>query len=383
MCIRDRYNKDRPFLPKGPKGRNAFFVWYCIPEGRCTVVTDERKIAADAPTKPAANMLGAVGGILIRLPEASIAVVAIAISIIFQVLNQNYLTSLTQVLAASTGLYGLIAIGEAMLMITGEIDLSAAKIYSTTPFIVYYLNTNANIPYGIAILLGLACASLIGMVNGMITVLFGVPSLIATLGMLFFLNGVTLSVSHSQPVVTPLVEPINTFLGRGQVQPIGGLSQYAAFIWLAILTIILTVVLKRTRFGTYTISVGSNLLAAREIGIRTSRVKIANFMIMGFLAGFNGIIESIVSGSTDPSAGDNTLTLYGIAAAVIGGTSLFGGSGTVIGAVIGAYVIAALLSGLPLLGAQATESDIILGISIVGAILLNILLNNLRSRRRS
>jgi len=328
-------------------------------------------------------MLGAVGGILIRLPEASIAVVAIAISIIFQVLNQNYLTSLTQVLAASTGLYGLIAIGEAMLMITGEIDLSAAKIYSTTPFIVYYLNTNANIPYGIAILLGLACASLIGMVNGMITVLFGVPSLIATLGMLFFLNGVTLSVSHSQPVVTPLVEPINTFLGRGQVQPIGGLSQYAAFIWLAILTIILTVVLKRTRFGTYTISVGSNLLAAREIGIRTSRVKIANFMIMGFLAGFNGIIESIVSGSTDPSAGDNTLTLYGIAAAVIGGTSLFGGSGTVIGAVIGAYVIAALLSGLPLLGAQATESDIILGISIVGAILLNILLNNLRSRRRS
>jgi simple sugar transport system permease protein len=288
---------------------------------------------------------------------------------------------LVQVLASSTALYGMIAIGEAMLMITGEIDLSAAKVYSTTPFIAYWL-TQDHVPYGLAIILALVVASLIGMVNGLITVLFGVPSLIATLGMLFFLDGTTLSISHSEPVDTPLVEPINTFLGRGQQQPIGGPSQYAAFIWLIIFMLILTVVLKRTRFGMYTISVGSNLLAAREIGIRTNRVKIANFMIMGFLAGFNGITESIISGSTDPSAGDNTLTLYGIAAAVIGGTSLFGGSGTVIGAVIGAYVIAALLAGLPLIGAQATESSIILGIAIVLAILLNILVNKLRNQRR-
>jgi simple sugar transport system permease protein len=147
--------------------------------------------------------------------------------------------------------------------------------------------------------------------------------------------------------------------------------------------IILTIVLKRTRFGTYTISVGSNLLAAREIGIRTHRVKIANYVIMSLLAGFAGITESIISGSTDPSAGDNTLTLYGIAAAVIGGTSLFGGSGTLVGAAIGAYVIAALLAGLPLIGAQATESNIILGMAIVGAILLNILLNKLRNQGRS
>lgn len=201
--------------------------------------------------------------------------------------------------------------------------------------------------------------------------------------MLFLLNGATLSVAHSEPVLTPYAEPFNTFLGRGQTQPIGGPSQYAGFIWLILFMLMLTVVLRRTRFGTYTISVGSNLLAAREIGIPTNRVKIANFMIMGFLASLNGIMESISSGSTDPSAGDNTLTLYGIAAAVIGGTSLFGGSGTLIGAVIGAFVIAALIDGLPLLGAQATESDIILGIAIVLAILLNIFLNRLRNERRS
>ena len=347
------------------------------------MVTNEGKTTARAPSRSAVGVLGGLGDVLLRLPEASIAVVAIVVTLIFEIQNQNYLSGLVQVLAASTGLYGLIAIGEAMLMITGEIDLSAAKVYSTTPFIAYYLTTGANLPYGLAIVLALVCAALIGMVNGMITVLFGVPSLIATLGMLFFLDGVTLSVSHSEPVTTPLAEPFNTFLGRGQQQPIGGPSQYAAFIWLVLFVIILTIVLKRTRFGTYTISVGSNLLAAREIGIRTNRVKIANFMIMGFLAGFNGISESIISGSTDPSAGDNTLTLYGIAAAVIGGTSLFGGSGTVVGALIGAYVIAALLAGLPLIGAQATESNIILGIAIVAAILLNILINKLRNQRRA
>jgi simple sugar transport system permease protein len=348
-----------------------------------TVVSNEGKVATGPLPRSASGVLGGLGGILLRLPEASIAVVAIAVSIIFEVLNQNYLNGLQQVLASSTALYGLIAIGEAMLMITGEIDLSAAKVYSTTPFIAYYLNTDYGVTYGLAIFLALMCASLIGMVNGLITVLFGVPSLIATLGMLFFLDGVTLHVSHSEPVTTPLVEPFNTFLGRGQQQPIGGLSEYAVFIWLVLFVILLTVVIKRTRFGMYTIAVGSNLLAAREIGIRTNRVKIANFMIMGFLAGFNGITESIVSGSTDPSAGDNTLTLYGIAAAVIGGTSLFGGSGTVIGAMIGAYVVAALLAGLPLVGAQATDSEIILGIAIVAAILLNILVNKLRNQRRA
>jgi simple sugar transport system permease protein len=131
----------------------------------------------------------------------------------------------------------------------------------------------------------------------------------------------------------------------------------------------------------HTISVGSNLLAAREIGIRTQRVKIANFMIMGFLAGLTGIIESVTSGSTDPSAGDNSLTLYAIAAAVIGGTSLFGGSGTLIGAVIGSFVISSLLNGLPLVGAHQTETDIIVGIAIIIAIILNIWLNTWRERR--
>lgn len=346
------------------------------------MATKEQNVVMEAPPspRPATGAASGVFGALLRFPESSIAVVAIVIAVIFQLRNAGFLTSLVPVLLSGTAVYGLIAIGEAMLMITGEIDLSAAKVYSTTPFIVYYL-TQANVPYGLAILLGLAGAALIGMINGIITVRFRVPSLIATLGMLFLLNGLTLTVARSEPVVTPHAEPFNTLFGEGQQQPIGGLATYAGFIWLMLFMVALTVVLRRTRFGMHTISVGSNLLAAREIGIRTNRIKIANFMIMGVLAGLSGLIESVSSGSTDPSAGDNSLTLYGIAAAVIGGTSLLGGSGTLVGAVIGAFVISSLLYGLPLVGAQATESDIIVGIAIVIAIILNILLNNWRERR--
>ena len=347
------------------------------------MVTTEQNVAAQAPPGPrprTATPAAGIFGALLRFPESSIAVVAIVIAIIFQVKNAGFLTSLVPVLLSGTALYGLIAIGEAMLMITGEIDLSAAKVYSTTPFIVYYL-TQVNVPYGLAILLGLAGAALIGMVNGIITVRFRVPSLIATLGMLFLLNGLTLTVSRSEPVGTPHAEPFNTFFGEGQQIPIGGLATYAGFAWLMFFMVVLTIVLRRTRFGMHTISVGSNLLAAREIGIRANRIKIANFMIMGLLAGLSGLIESVAAGSTDPSAGDNSITLYGIAAAVIGGTSLFGGSGTLIGAVIGAFVISSLLFGLPLVGAQATESDIIVGIAIVLAIILNITLTTWRERR--
>jgi simple sugar transport system permease protein len=321
---------------------------------------------------------------VLRLREASIAGVAILVAVIFQIINSAFLSVMEiQVLLAAAAQYGLIAIGEALLMITGEIDLSAAKIYSTVPFIAYYLN-QVGVPLWAGILIALAGGALIGMANGLITVLLGVPSLIGTLGMQFFLNGATLWVTHSEPVVTPKEGALNTFLGLGQTDStIGGLSTYAGFIWLVIAAVVLTVVLLRTRFGLHTVSVGSNLLAAREIGIRTARVKVANFMIMGVLAGFCGIIQAISSGSIDPSAGDNTLTLYAIAAAVIGGTSLFGGSGTVIGAVLGAFVISSLNNGLPLIGAQAGVSDTVLGLAIVASMVLNIRLGQLRTRRRA
>jgi simple sugar transport system permease protein len=349
-----------------------------------TVVTEQAESATAVAAQKRSPRDTLVDGLvsLLQFREVSIVVVAIVIAILFQAINRAFLTTEVPVLLSTAAQYGLIAIGETMLMITGEIDLSAAKIYSTTPFIAYYL-TLINVPFVVALILALAGAAVIGMVNGLITVRFGLPSLITTLGMLFFLDGVTLTVTHSEPVTTPVEQPVNTFLGQGQQAPIGGAATYAGFIWLVLCVLILTLVLYRTRFGMHTIAVGSNLLAAREIGIRTERTKVMNFMIMGVVAGLAGIIQAVATGSTDPSAGDPVLSLYGIAATVMGGTSLFGGSGTVIGALVGAFVISSLNNGLPLIGAQATMSFIIVGLAIVLAMILNVKVGSLRGRRLS
>ncbi len=296
--------------------------------------------------------------------------VAIIIAIVFQSLNAGFLTGLAPTLLKDGAQYGLLAIGEAMLMITGEIDLSVPKIYSTVPFVVLF--ASGFLPFPLAVLVGLAAGALIGMVNGIVTVKFGVPSLIVTLGMQFLLDGIVLTTVNSNPISTPIPAPYADWLGNGVNSVDFSLSQIANFLWLVAAVVVLTLVLRRTRFGLHTISVGSNLLASREIGIRTDRVKIINFMIAGVTAGFAGILFWGGQGSVNPSAGDPSLALYGIAAAVIGGTSLFGGYGTVIGALIGALVIAALRDGLPLVGAPATVSFIILGIAIVGAMILNI-----------
>ena len=170
--------------------------------------------------------------ILIRYPEAGITAVAIVIAIVFELLNGAFLTSEVPVLLASTAQYGLIAVGEALLMITGEIDLSAAKIYSTTPFFAFYL-MQAGVPWPAAIVLALIGAGGIGWLNGLITVRLGVPSLIATLGMLFFLNGAILTVSHSQPARTP-DSFINVWLGSGQQDAGAGVAQIAPFLWLIV-----------------------------------------------------------------------------------------------------------------------------------------------------
>jgi simple sugar transport system permease protein len=212
--------------------------------------------------------------------------------------------------------------------------------------------------------------------------------LITTLGTFFLLTGLTVSIAHSQPIRMPVHEPFNVVFGENRFGPLdslfswNGLTGFTPIIWTVAVVLALTLVLGHTVFGLHVISTGSNLLAAREIGVRTDRMKIAAFMIAGGLAAFTGIITTTVSGSAAPDAGGSLLTLYAIAAAVIGGTVLTGGSGTVIGALIGAFVISCLNNGLVLLGAQATESNIYLGAAIIAAMILNVQVDAVRVRRK-
>lgn len=324
-----------------------------------------------------------------RYREVSIAAVAILLVIYIQLNNSVFLTSpLMSVVLRDTARIGMIAAGLVVVMITGEIDLSNGAIYALAPYLMIRIATDWGLSLWlttpIALLLGVG----IGFINGIITVKLRIPSLITTLGMFFLLTGITVSYAHSQPIRMPVHEPFNVIFGENRFGPLdslfswNGLTGFTPIIWTLVVVLILTIVLSRTVFGLHVISTGSNLLAAREIGVRTDRIKIAAFMIAGVLAALTGVLTATVTGSAAPDAGGSILILLAIAAAVIGGTSLMGGSGTVIGALIGAFVISCLNNGLVLLGAQATQSNIFLGLAILAAMILNVQLDAVRVRRK-
>jgi len=324
-----------------------------------------------------------------RYREASIAAVALLLVIYIQVNNSVFLTSpLMSVVLRDTARIGLIAIGIVLVMITGEIDLSVGATFAMAPYVMIRMATEWGwslwVTAPLAILLGVA----VGFVNGFITVKLRIPSLITTLGTFFLLTGLTVSIAHSQPIRMPVSQPFNLVFGQNRFGPLDslfswdGLTGFTPILWTLAIALILTLVLSHTVFGLHVISTGSNLLAAREIGVRTDRMKIAAFMILGSLAALTGLITATISGSAAPDAGGSNLTLLAIAAAVIGGTALTGGSGTVIGALIGAFMIACLNNGLVLLGAQATESNIYLGVAIIAAMILNVQVEAVRVRRK-
>jgi simple sugar transport system permease protein len=143
-------------------------------------------------------------------------------------------------------------------------------------------------------------------------------------------------------------------------------------------------VLTRTRWGLHTISVGGNLLGATEAGIRSSRIKIGNFMIASVLGAFAGIMEAFRVNTIDPNLGGGTgITFTAISAAVIGGTALAGGSGTVIGAFLGAVVLAELQNGFNLIGISANPFFLVLGTAILISMIANQYLSRLRRAGRS
>ena len=354
-----------------------------------SIIEPGRAAARAAGSKPADAFVQKALVVLSRYREASSAVVAVVLVIYFQIgSNGEFLSpQFMSVVLRETGRLGLIAVAEVMLMITGEIDLSVSSTFSLSPYIMALMSIGWGVPLPVGAVIGVALGVAIGLVNGFITVRFRVPSLITTVGTLFFLQGITVSLYNSQVIVAPVEEPFNAIFGESLFDPsdplfsLHGVTAFTPFLWAVLIVAGLALVLNRTTFGLHTISTGSNIVGAREIGVRTDRIKIYNFMIAGGCAAFAGIINTAQFASADPQAGSPFLTLQAIAAAVIGGTSLLGGSGTVIGALIGAFMVATLNNGLVMVGAQATVSDIYLGAAIVAAMVLNVQIDRLRTRR--
>ena len=304
-------------------------------------------------------------------PEASVIVVSVALVIYFELTNTNFLTdanlqTLSQFVAAPV----IIACGEIMLLICREIDLSVGQVFALAPFVMEKVN-DAGAPVLVAMAVALLVSALIGLAIGLITIKLSVPSFITSLGMLFLVTGITLTISRGFPANTPGGPLLTNILGGWG---------YSEILWALLVVAIMHIVLRHTRWGLHTVAVGGNLTAAAEVGIKINRIKIGNFVLTSFLGGFTGLLEAFRISSTDPLAGGSTIMFLGVASGVIGGTALGGGSGTIIGGLVGAIMLGVLQDGFTLQGINAFMFDIIIGAAILIAMIANIHLARLRRR---
>jgi simple sugar transport system permease protein len=271
--------------------------------------------------------------------------------------------------------FAILGAGQVFVMINGEIDLSIGAVYLLAPFIFEKLAGGAGFPLLPALVIAILVCMLVGAINGFFVAVVGINSFVVTLGMLFALEGTTLVISHAQQVAMPgtSVTGVSSF-----AQVFGG-GTYSELIWALAIVVVLQVVLTFTRWGIYTVSVGGNRLGAAEAGIKVHWNMIRNFMLCASLAGLVGILEAVrtTTASPDP-AGANEVLFQGISAAVIGGTLLTGGSGTVVGALIGALFLGVLNDGLIIKGVNADYEFLYLGIAILIAMTLNTFVERVR-----
>jgi simple sugar transport system permease protein len=338
----------------------------------------------------------------LSLREGSIIVVTLLVAIYFSLTTSTFLTSSSfKTLLPFFAPFAILGAGEVFVMILGEIDLSIGATYLLAPFLYYKLAV-AGIPHVPCVLIALAGCMAVGFINGFFTAIVGISSFVATLGMLFTLEGLTLIISHGVPVAMPGAEVTSTTVSVHHVingahivltetvnhvstfAKVLGEGTYSELIWALVIVVVGQIVLTFTRWGLYTVAVGSNKLAAAEAGVRVRLVMIRNFILCAAAGGFAGILEAVRASSVQPDvAGANEILFKGISAAVIGGTLLAGGSGTVVGALIGALFLGILNDGLILKGVNADYQLFYLGLAIILAMTINVYVQRVRRGSRS
>lgn len=267
-------------------------------------------------------------------------------------------------------LLGIMAVGMTFVLISGEVDLSVGSIYALAGLStgILILNNWGLIP---AILAGLVIGGLVGLVNGVLSTFGRLPSFITTLGMLSVARGTALLMTNGLPVTvdpkfggSPHVIEQFFFLGQGRVGELIPM-QLVFFIIVAILGGFL---LSYTVFGFRIYAVGGSARAARASGIKVFNTKIAAFVLMGLLAGFSGILSLafLPSGQAGRTGLGEELNV--IAATIVGGASLSGGEGTMLGTILGVLIIGVLRNGLVLLGISPFWQTTIIGIVIILAV---------------
>jgi inositol transport system permease protein len=306
--------------------------------------------------------------------EASIILVLLGIALMFELLGwtirgQSFLfnTQRLLIIILQVSIIGLLAIGVTQVIITGGIDLSSGSVVALSAMVAGSLAqssdagiraiypTLTDLPAFIPIVTGLAVGALAGLVNGSLIAFGAIPAFIATLGMMVTARGLARFYTQGQPI--SMLTDEYTFIGSGAMP---------VLIFVAT-AIIFHIALRYTKYGKYTYAIGGNMQAARVSGINVRRHLIVVYCIAGLLAGLGGIITSARAVSAQAAMG-MSYELDAIAAAVIGGTSLSGGLGTIGGTVVGTLILGVMISGFTFLGVDAYIQDIVKGVIIVAAV---------------
>jgi ribose transport system permease protein len=287
----------------------------------------------------------------------------------FAVFGKNFFSTdyLVNILDGSYYI-GYIAIGVTFVIITGGIDLSLGTSMMCAALLGGYAFNNLHLPMFWCLIFVIFVATAMGFLNGIMVAYLKLPPFIATLGMQFIGMGFGAIVTNVQTMRYPTfgspgAEFKTLFYKTADGFPLG-------VLWLAFFFILALIILNKTRFGRYTYAIGSNVEAARLSGIKTRPWLVAVYTFCGIFTGLAGIMYSAVYTSIIPSTGSGQ-ELLGIAGAVIGGTSLMGGTGTLTGTIIGVFIMSVLKQGLMSMGLQAHWQTFFTGVVVIGAVLLD------------
>ena len=304
-------------------------------------------------------------------PEAGPAILLILLVVVFTAINPAFLSvqNISNTLAFTVEL-GLIALPMTLLMTAGEFDLSVGSLFGLTPVLMWALFNSGATSLLVAFLAAMLVAGLVGAVNGWFVTALKIPSFLVTLGMLLVARGTALYITDGFPQRTWSATGewvASVLVGSFQA---GSLRLYMSLFWFVLVAFALHYVLTKTRIGNWIQASGGNPGAATARGVNVARTKVGLFVLSAMLAGFAGIISSIRTSAANPNSGTG-YELEVIAMVVIGGTALSGGRGTIIGTVLGIFILRLMRNGIVMIGVPGLAYNIFIGAIILAMMALH------------
>ena len=307
----------------------------------------------------------AIHNVLHRLPALSPLVVLLAAAVVFGLANDRfYRPENLSIVLQQAAVVGSLAVGQTLIILTAGIDLSIGAVMVLASLIMAKLVSDHTAPGPVALLIGLVVALLAGTVNGILVTRIKLPPFIVTLGTLSIFTAVTLIYAQGQTISLP---PGTFITWTGATLSFGAFHLTVGVLVMLLLYAVFAYALRQTAWGRHLYATGDDPEAARLAGIRTNRVLISAYVVGGAVVGIAAwVLVGRINGA-DPNAGINA-NLESITAVVIGGTSLFGGRGAVVGSLIGALIVQVFDNGLALAGVDPNYQVLAVGILVIAAV---------------